>query len=64
MARPRIGRRVQPGPEFDSSLRVPAVPARGVVVSREMIITEPRPDLLEKIGLNKGVAVMSSETCP
>lgn len=31
-----------------------------VLVSSDMIITEPRPDLLERIGLDNGIAVMDS----
>lgn len=31
-----------------------------VLVSSDMVITEPRPDLLEKIGFNHGIAVMDS----
>ena len=33
-----------------------------VLVSSDMIITEPRPDLLKRIGLDNGIAVMDSRT--
>lgn len=40
-------------PEFERTI---------AIVSSDMIITEPRPDLLQEIGLTNGVAVLDSRT--